>query len=117
LVVPGLAAAGYDLVTVPHGREALRLRDQGEVFDLILSDIHMPEMDGYALVRAIREGGAWQNLPVIALSAQAEAADIARGRDCGFTDYVAKYDRDALAAAIAQALSLRGVTSPLEMRL
>ncbi len=115
LVVPGLSAAGYDIVGVPNGREALRLREAGEAFDIIVSDINMPEMDGFQLVRAIRDGGPWQDLPVIALSGQAEPADVARGRDAGFTDYVAKFDRDALSGSISQALTLRGILAPMDM--
>ncbi len=115
LVVPGLSAAGYDIMGVSNGRDALRLRDAGEAFDIIVSDINMPEMDGFQLVRAIRDGGPWQSLPVIALSAQAEPADVARGRDAGFTDYVAKFDREALSASISQALALNGIVAPLDM--
>jgi two-component system chemotaxis sensor kinase CheA len=59
LIVPAIGAAGYDVTTVNNGRDALRLRDAGERFDVIISDIHMPEMDGVALARAVREGGAW----------------------------------------------------------
>jgi two-component system, chemotaxis family, sensor kinase CheA len=115
LVVPGLSASGYEIVGVNNGREALRLREAGEAFDLIVSDINMPELDGFQLVRAIRDGGPWQDLPVIALSGQAEPADVARGRDAGFTDYVAKFDREALAASIGQALALRGFLAPMDM--
>jgi two-component system chemotaxis sensor kinase CheA len=115
LVVPGLSAAGYDIMGVSNARDALRLRDAGEAFDIIVSDINMPEMDGVQLVRAIRDGGPWQSLPVIALSGQAEPADVARGRDAGFTDYVAKFDREALSASISQALALNGIVAPLDM--
>ncbi len=114
LVVPGLAAAGYDIMGVPHGREALRLREAGEMFDAIISDINMPEMDGFQLVRAIRDGGPWQDLPVIALSGRAEPADVEKGRAAGFTDYIAKFDRHALGVALAQALELRGIASPVD---
>ena len=114
LVVPALSAAGYDVVGVPHGREALRMREAGELFDAIISDINMPDMDGYQLVRAIRDGGPWMDLPVIALSGRAEPKDIEAGRQAGFTDYVAKFDRQALGGSLAQALELRGITAPLD---
>ncbi len=114
LVVPGLSAAGYDIIGVPHAREALRMREAGEMFDAIISDINMPEMDGFQLVRAIRDGGPWQDLPVIALSGRAEPADVENGRAAGFTDYVAKFDRQALGVSLAQALELRGITAPVD---
>jgi two-component system chemotaxis sensor kinase CheA len=105
LLVPALTAEGHILVTVGNGREALALRDAGESFDAIVSDIEMPEMDGLALARAIREGGAWADLPLIALTGRAAPADIEAGRSAGFTDYVAKYDRDALVTSLRQCLS------------
>ncbi|RVT97432.1 response regulator [Rhodovarius crocodyli] len=117
LVVPALSAAGYAITGLPNPREALRLREAGEMFDIILSDINMPEMDGLQFVRAIRDGGPWQELPVIALSAQAEPDDVEAGREAGFTDYVAKYDRDALIGALTQAIELqvfaRSIDSPV----
>jgi two-component system chemotaxis sensor kinase CheA len=64
----------------------------------------MPEIDGFELVRRIRAEGAWAELPVIALSGSTEPADIARGRAAGFTDYVTKFERDALLASLRQCL-------------
>jgi two-component system chemotaxis sensor kinase CheA len=105
LVVPAVTAAGYEVTTVPNGREALALRDAGEAFDAIVSDIEMPELDGLGLARAVREGGAWAELPMIALSSRSEPRDVARGRDAGFSDYIGKFDREALLASLQQCLS------------
>ncbi|MGG5812340.1 chemotaxis protein CheW [Falsiroseomonas sp. CW058] len=96
LVVPALAADGYEVVAVEAPAQALRLREQGAEFDAIISDIEMPGMDGYAFARTLREGGAWAGLPIVALSGRAEPEHVARGRAAGFSDYVAKYDREAL---------------------
>ena len=105
LVVPAVTAAGYDVTTVPNGREALALREAGESFDAIVSDIEMPELDGLGLARAVREGGAWAELPMIALSSRSEPQDVARGREAGFSDYIGKFDREALLASLQQCLS------------
>ena len=104
LIVPSVIAAGYDVTTVAHGREALRLRDGGEVFDVIVSDINMPELDGFGLARAVREGGIWADLPMIALSGRSEPRDVERGRAAGFSDYIAKFDREALLTSLQQCL-------------
>jgi two-component system chemotaxis sensor kinase CheA len=104
LIVPAIMAAGYDVTTVNNGRDALRLRDAGESFDLIISDIHMPELDGVGLARAVREGGAWAELPMIALSSATSPSDVERGRAAGFSDYIAKFDRDALLASLQHCL-------------
>jgi two-component system chemotaxis sensor kinase CheA len=105
LVVPALTAAGHVVVAVGSGGEALRLRDAGEMFDAIVSDIVMPEVDGLALAAAVRQGGPWRDLPMIALSGRVEPADVERGRAAGFTDYVAKFDRAALLESLQQCLA------------
>jgi two-component system chemotaxis sensor kinase CheA len=104
LIVPSVIAAGFDVTTVVHGREALRLRDAGEVFDVIVSDINMPELDGFGLARAVREGGIWADVPMIALSGRSEPRDVERGRAAGFSDYIAKFDREALLTSLQQCL-------------
>ena len=106
LVVPALAAEGYEVVAVEAAAAALRLREAGEEFDAVVSDIEMPGMDGYAFVRAIREGGAWAELPVVALSGRTEPDAVAKGRAAGFTDYVGKYDREALLESLRGCLAL-----------
>ncbi|CAH0285106.1 Sensor histidine kinase RcsC [Roseomonas sp. CECT 9278] len=105
LVVPALSAAGYEVMAVDGPAAALRLREEGHVFDAVVSDIEMPEMDGIAFAKAVRAGGAWEAMPLIALSSRAEPGDVARGREAGFTDYVAKYDREALLQSLQDCLS------------
>ncbi|MGK7867247.1 hybrid sensor histidine kinase/response regulator [Falsiroseomonas sp. E2-1-a20] len=106
LVVPALAADGYEVVAVEGPAQALRLRERGETFDAIVSDIEMPEIDGYAFAREVRGGGPWQDLPMIALTGRVEPAAVARGRAAGFTDYIGKYDREALLASLSQCFAV-----------
>jgi len=69
-----------------HGLElARRLRP-----DVILLDIHLPGLDGYAVLEALRGDGATRDIPVIALSADAMPAEIERGRRAGFVHYLTK---------------------------
>jgi two-component system chemotaxis sensor kinase CheA len=105
LVVPALSAAGFDVTAVESPAEALRLRDAGAEFEALISDIEMPEMDGLSFARNVRASGAWARLPLVALSSRAEPDDVTRGREAGFTDYVAKYDRDALLSSLRECLS------------
>jgi two-component system chemotaxis sensor kinase CheA len=104
LLVPALAAEGYEVTACEAATRALHLRETGAMFDAVVSDIEMPEMDGLEFVRTLREGGAWAELPVIALSARMQDAEIAAGRSAGFTDYVGKFDRAALLTSLAQCL-------------
>jgi two-component system chemotaxis sensor kinase CheA len=106
LVVPALAADGYEVVAVEGPVQALRLRERGETFDAIVSDIEMPDMDGYAFAQQVRAGGLWQDLPMVALTGRVEPAAVARGRSAGFTDYVGKYDRQALLASLSECFAV-----------
>ncbi len=57
---------------------------------LILLDIHLPDMDGWEVLRRLRAHPRTRDIPVVAVSASAMAADVARGREAGFTDYLTK---------------------------
>jgi two-component system chemotaxis sensor kinase CheA len=105
IVVPALSTAGYDVTACVDAVSALRLRDSGVMFDAILSDIEMPGMDGFDFVAEIRREGPWTALPVVALSSRASPKDLVRGRLAGFTDHVAKFDRDRVLDALGHALS------------
>jgi two-component system chemotaxis sensor kinase CheA len=104
LVVPALTAAGFDVTARADPAQALRLRAEGKTFDAVLTDIEMPGMDGFGLLREIRSGGPWAQLPVVALTSKAGPADVARGRAAGFSDYCAKFDRDRVLAALYRAV-------------
>jgi len=81
---------GLTSVLTVNGREALdRWRREG--FQLILTDLHMPDMDGYALCEAIRhEELPGQRIPIIALTANAQRDEDARGRAAGMDDFLVK---------------------------
>jgi two-component system chemotaxis sensor kinase CheA len=105
LLVPSLAAAGYEVTSAGSAEEALSLRDAGRMFEVIVSDIEMPGMDGLDFARRVRAGGSWTDLPMIALSGRTSGADVERGRTAGFTDYVAKSAGADLLASLRQCLS------------
>ena len=105
LLVPTLGAAGYQVTAAAGAEEALRLREAGRTFDAIVSDIDMPDMDGLAFARTVRAGGAWADIPLIALTARANPRDADAGRAAGFTDYVVKSRREDLIEALRACLS------------
>ena len=105
LITPMLGAAGFRVTSVPSAAEALRMREAGAMFDVIVSDIVMPDMDGLDFARTVRASGSWTTLPMIALSSRADPGDVEAGRDAGFTDYVAKFQRDALIGSLKQCLA------------
>ena len=110
LLQPLLTVAGYEVVCVESAQRALELCEAGEDFDLIISDIEMPDMDGFSFAAKVRNETRWRSKPMVALSSLCTPDDFERGRQVGFTDYVTKTDRDALLASLAETLSdSRGV--------
>ena len=105
LTVPMLGAAGFRVTAVASAAEALALRDAGGMFDAIVSDIEMPGMDGIQFARTVRTDGAWARLPVIAMTAHSDTDTARLGREAGFTDYVGKFEREALVASLHASLS------------
>ncbi|NQX15821.1 response regulator transcription factor [Rathayibacter sp. VKM Ac-2857] len=97
-VEKGLRSAGYTTTLAARGDDALAyLRSGG--FDLVLLDVGLPGMDGFAVLRALRAEGA--TLPVIMLTARSSVADTVEGLDLGANDYLAKPFRfDELLARI-----------------
>ena len=108
LLIPTLSAAGYHVTAVDSATRALALRDAPErpEFDAIVSDVEMPGMDGLQFARLIKEGGPWMHLPLIALSGRFNPIDIRRGGAAGFTEYLGKFDREALLAALRRNLDV-----------
>jgi two-component system chemotaxis sensor kinase CheA len=102
MLSPVLKAAGYLVTAVPTAREALELLRKGGRFEALVTDIDMPDMDGFALAEAVRGEPRLSDLPMIALSASSSPEAIERGRRVGFHDYVAKFDRQSLIAALKE---------------
>jgi PAS domain S-box-containing protein len=89
LVREGLSGHASSIMEAADGREALRkIRETRP--DLVLLDIQMPEMDGYAVLREIRSDPALRGLRVVALTAFAMQGDRERALEAGFDDYLAK---------------------------
>jgi two-component system chemotaxis sensor kinase CheA len=102
MLVPVLKAAGYAVTAVASAHEALALLKQGRPVDVLVTDIDMPGMDGFALAEAVRSEPRFRDIPVIALSSISSPEAIERGRRVGFHDYVAKFDRQSLIAALKE---------------
>ena len=108
MLAPLLSAAGYEVTMASDGDAALKMLDDGRNFDIIVSDIEMPGISGFEFAKACRNDERWKDTPIVALSSYSSPADLKQGREAGFTDYVAKYDREALLAALSQSLAIAG---------
>ena len=84
-----LSLEGYVVLAAANGREALS-HMQMLTPDLIISDIAMPEMDGYTFFDQIRSNGEWISIPFIFLTARGTKDDILTGKDLGAEDYLVK---------------------------
>jgi two-component system, chemotaxis family, sensor kinase CheA len=104
LIAPLLTSANWSVTTAADGAEALKLREDGQQFDVIISDVEMPNLGGLALAEAIRSDARWGQTPLIALSSHAKEDDITAGREAGFNEYLAKSDPTRLPETLARAL-------------
>jgi two-component system chemotaxis sensor kinase CheA len=102
MLTPVLKAAGYVVTATSSAQEALALLKSGRSFDVLVTDLDMPGMDGFALAETVRKDARLAELPIIALSAYGSPESIERGRQVGFHDFVAKFDRQSLIAALKE---------------
>jgi two-component system, chemotaxis family, sensor kinase CheA len=104
LLVKGyLESQGFEVVTAVNGAAGLETLEQ-EPFDLVVSDIEMPVMDGWTFARSVRQRPELRDLPMLALSTLSSTADQVRAIECGFNSYEVKLDRDQLLLTIKRLL-------------
>lgn len=104
MLKPLLTTAGFRVTTAASADEALSLRERGEHYDLILSDIEMPGLSGVEFAKEVRGDDRWQTTPLVALSSLTADEHVRRGEQAGFDQYVAKFDRTRLLDAVTRQL-------------
>jgi len=106
MLTPVLQAAGFAVSAVGSGREAFALINEGRRFEVVVTDIEMPEMNGFEFAEALHADPHTAALPVIGLSSVVSAEAIERGRRAGFHDFVAKFDRQGLIASLKEQIEV-----------
>jgi two-component system chemotaxis sensor kinase CheA len=103
-----LERAGFDVRVAVDGRQALSKLAE-EPSDLVLTDVEMPNMDGFELTEAIRAHASVANIPVLILTSRSSEADRQRGLDVGADGYIIKsgFDEGSLLAAVHRLLGVR----------
>ena len=108
LVTRNLELEGYEVVAVPDGQQALD-RIEARVPDLILLDVMMPRLDGFAVCQRVREFSA---VPIIIVTARGQDQDKVRGLDLGADDYLTKpFSVDELLARVRAVLRRAQLTA------
>jgi two-component system sensor histidine kinase/response regulator len=108
-----LADAHVNVTLAANGVQALARLAEG-MFDAVLMDVQMPELDGYEATRRIRANAAWHSLPVIAMTAHAMARERQACLDAGMNDFITKpIDPAVLMATLSRSLQPSVTRSPI----
>lgn len=107
LIAPSLIAAGYDVTIASGAIGALATLRRSGPFDLVATDIEMPDMSGYALTRAIRADPRFGAIPVIGLASVLAPEVSSAAETAGMSRIISKLDRTALADALAALVAAR----------
>ncbi|MDQ3952550.1 MAG: response regulator [Actinomycetota bacterium] len=89
LLEVNLELEGYDVLTANHGEEAFEIASR-ELPDLVILDIMMPRLDGYQTCEKLKAQPSTEQIPVVFLSAKAQASDIEKGKSYGVSEYLTK---------------------------
>ncbi len=98
-----LEADGYQVTAVENGQRGLEYLGKNE-FDLIVSDLEMPVMDGWEFMRNVRKGTRQSDIPAIALTALNTEKDRVFTMECGYNCYEVKMDREQFLTSVAKIL-------------
>ena len=104
MVSIALTGAGFEVTAAADGAAALRLAKQSS-FDLVLSDVNMPDMNGIALIRALRAEPAYRFTPILMLTTESSPERKNEGKEAGATGWIVKpFDPDQLVATMKRVL-------------
>lgn len=105
MITSALRKAGYHTAEATEGSEGL-WRARTQTFDAVLTDIHMPTMDGLQLIRELRKLPGYKTTPVFVLTSDVSSARYAEGRQVGATAWLVKPPNlSALVNVIREALA------------
>lgn len=96
-----ITGAGWDVLTAKDGIEAFEMLQNGELPNVVLTDVEMPRMDGYELLATLKRTEGFRKLPVIMITSRAGEKHRRKALDLGVSEYVTKpYEDSSLLAAI-----------------
>ncbi|MFA7418941.1 MAG: response regulator [Melioribacteraceae bacterium] len=100
-----LSVKGYEIISCADGMEAIEILPSHKV-DLVITDLNMPNVDGFELITSIRNNTAYKELPIIVLSSLGATEDIQKGLECGANSYLVKpFDPKRVAYEVSKYLN------------
>ena len=84
-----LSSVGHEIIQASDGKEALQLL-QGKKVDLVIADVNMPNMDGIALVKSLREQADYKFTPILMLTTESQESKRQQGKVAGATGWIVK---------------------------
>ena len=104
MVTATLKSAGYEVTEAPDGRAALEIA-QRNAFNLVLTDVNMPNMDGIALTRELRQLPSYKFTPILVLTTESGVEKKQQGKAAGATGWIVKpFNPDTLLATIKKVI-------------
>ncbi|MCA8940542.1 MAG: response regulator, partial [Planctomycetes bacterium] len=85
----GLESLGYEVITAEDGQEAQEVLEDIS-FDLVLTDLNMPRVDGFELIEYLRSRPSWKDLPIVVLTSKGDKESMRRALDLGANIYLNK---------------------------
>lgn len=100
-----LKGAGHDVMEASDGVEALKVAQAESAFDLVISDINMPNMDGICLIKELRQLPSFKFTPILMLTTESGTDKKSEGKAAGATGWIVKpFNPDQLLATIGKVL-------------
>ncbi len=98
----------YEVISLENGREGLEWMYSGNIPDLVVADLNMPEINGFEYIKKVRESGFFNDVPLIVLSGEESSAERIKCLKLGANDYLIKpFNPEELGLRIDNLISLR----------
>lgn len=98
----------YEVIALENGREALEWMYDGNIPDVVIADLNMPEIDGFEYIKRVRESAFFQDIPLIVLSGEDSSAERIKCLKLGANDYLIKpFNPEELALRINNLVRIR----------
>lgn len=98
----------YEVISLENGKEALEWMYDGNIPDVVIADLNMPEIDGFEYIKRVRESAFFQDIPLIVLSGEDSSAERIKCLKLGANDYLIKpFNPEELALRINNLVRIR----------